>query len=156
MRLYVNGVEEGIAQSGVTLLGGGDRFRLGANTTFGGALGYFDGLIDDLRIYEVPLSPAEIVAIYSGATTVTIAATDSRANEANIDTGTFTVSRSNTSGNLVVNYTVSGTATSGSDYTGLSGSVTILDGQSTAKITVTPINDAAIDPGETVVLTLSP
>lgn len=155
MRLYVNGVEEGTAQSGITLLGNGDRFRLGTSTTYAGTFGYFDGLIDDLRIYEVPLSLAEIQALSAVATTVTIAASDSRANEANSDTGKFTITRSNSIGNLTVNYSVSGSATSGSDYTALSGSVIIASGQLSATVTVTPSNDAALDPGETVILTLS-
>ncbi|MBM4093016.1 MAG: hypothetical protein FJ276_26950, partial [Planctomycetes bacterium] len=54
-----------------------------------------------------------------------------------------------------VNYTVSGTATDGADYTSLSGSVTIGAGSANATITVTPIDDAAVEGNETVVLTLS-
>ncbi len=50
---------------------------------------------------------------------------------------------------------MSGTATSGSDYNSLSSSVTIASGSSTGTITVTPINDTAVESDETVIVTLS-
>ena len=53
-----------------------------------------------------------------------------------------------------MNYTVAGTATAGSDYTALAGSVVIPAGSLTATVTVTPINDTAVEPDETVVATL--
>ena len=56
---------------------------------------------------------------------------------------------------LTVNYTVGGTATAGSDYAALTGSVQIPAGAATATVTVTPINDTAVEPDETVVVTLS-
>jgi hypothetical protein len=95
------------------------------------------------------------LTITEGFATVTIAANDASAAENPADNGQFTVTRDTTDGNLTVNYTVSGTATSGSDYTALSGSVTIADGQSTATINVVPIDDSAIEDDETVVVTLS-
>jgi hypothetical protein len=87
---------------------------------------------------------------------VTIEATDSTVAENPVDTGEFTVTRTgDLIGDLVVSYDASaGTATAG-DYVALSGSVTIPDGQSTATITVTPIDDSDIDPGETVILTVT-
>ncbi|WP_373533702.1 FG-GAP-like repeat-containing protein [Microcoleus sp.] len=54
-----------------------------------------------------------------------------------------------------INYTVSGKATPGSDYTALSGSVTILTGQTTANINVIPVLDNVVDPSETVQITLT-
>lgn len=57
--------------------------------------------------------------------------------------------------NTVVAYTVSGTATSGSDYTALSGTVTIAAGATTATINIPVINDAAVEGNETVIITLS-
>ena len=56
---------------------------------------------------------------------------------------------------LTVSYTVSGTAAAGSDYAALSGSATIAAGATTATITVTPVNDTAVEGNETVVVTLS-
>ena len=88
--------------------------------------------------------------------TVTISATDPNASEAGPDTGIFAVTRSgSTSGALTVNYTVSGTAGAGSDYTALAGSVTLASGAASATITVTPIDDMAVEGNETVIVTLS-
>ena len=88
--------------------------------------------------------------------TVTIAATDSVATEAGPTTGTFTVTRTgSTATPLAVLYTVSGSAAAGSDYNALSGSVTIPTGSATATITVTPINDTAVESDQTVVATLA-
>ncbi len=89
--------------------------------------------------------------------TVTITATDGSAAEAPLGTGTLTVSRTgSTTAPLNVLYSVGGSATVGSDYTTLTGGVTIPAGQSTATITVTPINDNLVEGAETVVVTLSP
>ena len=54
-----------------------------------------------------------------------------------------------------LNYTLDGTATAGSDYTALSGTVTVPEGATTATILVTVIDDSVPEDGETVVLTLS-
>jgi gliding motility-associated-like protein len=56
---------------------------------------------------------------------------------------------------ITVNYTVSGTATSGTDYTALSGNVTIPAGQNSANLTVPVLNDAVYDDLETVIVTLN-
>ena len=88
--------------------------------------------------------------------TVMLTASDATATEANTTTGTFTVSRTgSTAAALTVNYTVSGTATPGSDYNTLSGTVTIPASAASATMTVTPINDTAIENNETVVATLA-
>ena len=55
---------------------------------------------------------------------------------------------------LTLAYTVGGTATAGSDYTALSGTVTVLAGATTATIPLTVIDDSAHESDETVVLTL--
>ena len=153
MRLYVNGKEDGVAQNGATLAAGGDRFRIGAKSP---NFSSFDGLIDDVQVFEMPLTATEIQSLYGRATVVTVAASDPRAAEANADAATFTIQRTNTRGKLVVDYTLGGTAASGTDYEPLSGSVTMADGQSSAKVSVTPIDDQANDPSETVVLSVSP
>ena len=87
--------------------------------------------------------------------TVTIAATDATATEAGATTGRFTLTRTGaTTAALTVNYTVAGTATAGSDYVALAGSMQIPAGAATATVTVTPVNDTAVEPNETVVATL--
>ena len=68
----------------------------------------------------------------------------------------FEVSLSAASGQPVsVSYaTVDGTAVAGSDYTALSGTVTIPAGQTSATINVAPLDDALAEPTETVIVTL--
>jgi hypothetical protein len=71
--------------------------------------------------------------------------------------GQFTLVRfGDTSNPLTVNYTITGTATSGADYTALSGTATFAAGESTATVSVTPLDDDLPEPSETVVLTLAP
>ncbi|GAA5129158.1 DNRLRE domain-containing protein [Luteolibacter yonseiensis] len=68
----------------------------------------------------------------------------------------FQVSRSGaTTGDQVVNYTVSGTATSGSDFTPLTGSVTIPAGAASAEIVVSLLKDSTLEQDETVIITLA-
>ena len=70
--------------------------------------------------------------------------------------GEFTLNLSKSvSTATVVSYTVSGTATPGSDYTPLSGSVTIGAYQTSATIAVPVIDDTLIDPNETVIVSLT-
>ena len=88
---------------------------------------------------------------------VSIAATTD-ANEAGPVDGQFTVTQSTTSAtNTVITYTVAGTAIAGgTDYTSLSGSVTVLAGDTTATIDVTGIvADALVEGIETVIVTLT-
>ena len=56
---------------------------------------------------------------------------------------------------LTLAYTVTGTATSGSDYTALSGTVSVPKGTTTATIPVKLIDDGVNENDETVVLTLT-
>ena len=89
---------------------------------------------------------------------VTVAASDASASETGPDTGTFTLTRTGSTTNpLTVYFTTSGTATSGSDYTALPASLVIPAGQSSATLTVTPIDDSLVEaaPSETIVLTLT-
>ena len=88
---------------------------------------------------------------------VTIAATDNTATEQGPTTGTLTVSRTgSTAASLTVFYSTGGTVTAGSDYQPLSGSVMIPAGQSSASITITPIDDAVVGEGnETVIAMLT-
>jgi hypothetical protein len=72
MTLYVNGVQEGAAQSLGTMWSGGDRYLLGANAAgnYGMAPeGYFNGAVDDVRLYNRALSPGEVASVYSATST---------------------------------------------------------------------------------------
>jgi len=87
---------------------------------------------------------------------VRVEATDPDAREQGADTGTFTLTRNDTNGSLTVNYTIGGTADLTSDYTiSQTGSVTFVNGQSTAIVTVTPVDDSeTFEFDETVTITL--
>jgi len=72
--------------------------------------------------------------------------------------GQFTVSLTERpTVDVVLNYNVTGTATPGTDYTGLSGSVTILatDPDLSVPINIIPVNDGLVEFDETVIVTLS-
>jgi hypothetical protein len=69
--------------------------------------------------------------------------------------GVLQFSRSDTGGSLTVSYAVGGTATAGADYTALSGSVTFPAGAATANVSVHALHDGLLDPGETVVATVT-
>ncbi|HLP63848.1 Calx-beta domain-containing protein [Flavobacterium sp.] len=75
---------------------------------------------------------------------------------------TFSLSATATS-NLTINFSVGGSATFGSDYSqsgaasfnASAGSVTILNGSSTATITLTPVGDSVLEANESILLTLT-
>ncbi|MBD1939810.1 Calx-beta domain-containing protein [Microcoleus sp. FACHB-68] len=77
------------------------------------------------------------------------------------DQGLYTVSRRDgagnpiTTGNLTVNYTSGGSAKVNNDYDALTGTIVIPEGQSTANITLNPVDDATVELTESVKLTLS-
>ena len=79
------------------------------------------------------------------------------AGETPTNNGQFTVSLTQASStDTVVTYTVAGTATGGTDYTALTGTVTILAGQTSAVIDVSGIvDDTLVEANETVVVTLT-
>lgn len=106
------------------------------------------GSEDGLSIDDFSITPGT-----GATTTVSVSATTPGA-EPNTD-GAFTVTLSSTSASdVVVTYTVGGTATAGSDYTALSGTVTVLAGQLTAQIPVDVLDDPDAEPVETVTVTL--
>ncbi len=88
----------------------------------------------------------------------TVIATDDVAGESPLNTGKFTISlaTTNTTGSdIIINYSLSGTATAGVDYTGLTGSTSIANGQISKILTLTPINDTEVEPTETAILTIT-
>ena len=66
-----------------------------------------------------------------------------------------TVSGGTSTAEVVVSYAVGGTAESGSDYTAPSGMLTLAAGATSGTITVETLDDMVLDPGETLVVTLS-
>jgi hypothetical protein len=87
---------------------------------------------------------------------VSIAATDDVVDETGSNNGVYTVTLSNQSSSATtVSYTVSGTATSGTDFTALSGTVTIPANTSSAAINLTILTDVLVEADETVIVTLT-
>ncbi|MBU0664932.1 MAG: hypothetical protein KJ990_10360 [Proteobacteria bacterium] len=110
---------------------------------------------DDAAITVGAPSAATVTITDNDTATVSIATTDASGSEAGPDHGQFTVTQTATSSTATtVHYTVTGTATPGTDYTALSGSVTIPAGSTTAPINVTVINDAIVEASETVIVTI--
>ena len=75
----------------------------------------------------------------------------------------YTFTRGDSSGELTVNFSIGGTATFNTDYTQTgaasftppTGTVTFADGSLTATVTVDPSSDLAVEPDETVILTVT-
>jgi hypothetical protein len=87
--------------------------------------------------------------------TVGIAATDATASEQGDDRGVFTLTRTGpAAAPLTVHYAVAGTASNRTDYIYIDGTVTFAPGSATATLEVLPIDDAAVEPAETVIVTL--
>ena len=85
---------------------------------------------------------------------VNIVATDPDAAEPS-DPGVFTISRlGDTSSAVTVRYGIGGTAINGVDYVQITNQVTMGVGVSAATVTITPIDDLALEGTETVTLTL--
>lgn len=86
---------------------------------------------------------------------VTVAVVDGAAAEAGLDPGRlrFTRTGGGVSAPLTVAYSVAGTATPAADFQALSGTVTFAAGSTTADVVVRPLDDAAYEPVETVLLT---
>ena len=104
-------------------------------------------------------SNSATVTIHDDESTVTITATDNSASEPGTDKGVFTFTRDNAGAALAVLYSTnsgqSGAATNGSDYSSLSGTVTIPSGSSSVALTLIPIDDSVAESDETVTLTIS-
>ena len=104
-----------------------------------------------------PTSATVVIGSEDGSVgDVSVTASDSAAAETPADSGQFTIARTNTTGAINVGYAMSGTASNGVDYTALSSSVRLEEGQSSAVVTVTPLDDGLIEDPETVILTLLP
>lgn len=138
------------------------NFAIQASSSARGAATTIAGMTSDHIGTSRPQEGAADIGAYEYAAggqlpIVTVTATDNLATEQDLNTGTFTFTRSGagTVGDLTVNYTVTGTATSGIDYVSLGTSIVIPDGQASATKTLTPLDDAAVEVDETVIVTVS-
>ncbi len=87
--------------------------------------------------------------------TVTVSLPDGNAAEPS-DTGKFRLTRTGitTLGTLAVKYIMGGSAINGTDYTQLTGTATIAQGQASVDVTLTPLPDEVIEGVETAVMTI--
>jgi hypothetical protein len=108
--------------------------------------------------YTVGPKNAATVTISDNEPLVTIARLHaaSEADPTGKGRGQFVVSRKgSTAADLVVSYTTAGTAGAG-DYAAMTGTVTILAGQTKAAIDLVPVSDTLLESAESVIVTLSP
>lgn len=168
MTYTVGGAAVNAADFGGTLPTGSATITNGSATTTVTIPVSGDTLVELNEAFTVTLSSPDNGYVVSGAPATSTITNDDSATisiakitdgaEANTPTnGKFRVTQTATSStDTTVSYTVSGTATSGTDFTALSGSVTILAGQTTADIDVTVLNDGTtLEPTETVIATLN-
>ncbi len=100
-------------------------------------------------------TPTTATVTISEMPVVSVAAFDSSAAEAGLDTGTFRLTRDgSTAAPLTVTVTLTGTALNGTDYVSVPLTVTFLAGQGTADVVITPIADAVVEGPETVILSV--
>ncbi len=171
--------------SDVTATGGGVDYTSTAETLiFAGTAGETkqyavplntDNIIEATETFTVSMgslvpvsAPGGVIDITDTATgnildddtaQVSINANDPNADEELSDPGQFTVTQSKqASVNTVISYTVASggiNADNGTDYTLLPGSITIPAGSTTATIDVAVVDDAIVEPNETVIITLN-
>ncbi|MDW3195752.1 MAG: YHYH protein [Cytophagales bacterium] len=68
---------------------------------------------------------------------------------------TISFNTDNTSGSaLTIRYTVSGSASSGTDYSAITGSISIPDGDTEASFSIEVLDDEAVEENETIIITL--
>jgi hypothetical protein len=65
MRLFVNGVEEGTAQTNIAINTGNGRWFIGSNSQ--GGMTWFDGQIDDVAIWHTAFDAVAVQALATGA-----------------------------------------------------------------------------------------
>lgn len=113
----------------------------------------------DNPLFSIDTPNNRSVDILDNDYTATISSSDDTAAEntpAN-NGATFVVDIGNpntTGGPLSVDYSIGGTAINGTDYANITGTVSIPNGQQTANIVITPVDDPIDEVTETVILTL--
>ena len=115
--------------------------------TLSSAAGAVNNKINFIRITDAPAA---------GAPLVSVRASDASAAEPGTNTARFVLTRTggDLSRQLDVSYHLGGTAANGTDYSRLSGWVTIRAGRASTTVTVTPRDDASAEGYETVTLTV--
>jgi sugar lactone lactonase YvrE len=125
----------------------------------------FNGLIDELSVYNRALTPGEIVGIFKAGSDGKVLSPIAVDNPSAIEvpagttqTETFTITRTGSlTGPLTVNWaTADDTAKAGTDYVSASGTVTFADGQATQTVQVTIDGSNTDGPNKTFKLVATP
>jgi hypothetical protein len=107
--------------------------------------------------YLIGTQNTATVTIADDPPVVSVTATDPDASEAGPDSGVFTFTR--TGGNLAAALTVgfsrAGTATNTSDYANIGFSITIPANTAQVMVIINPVDDAAVEGPETVIVTIT-
>lgn len=109
--------------------------------------------------YEIDLQGSATATLTSNdaASIVQVVAVDAIATETGPTPAAFRIQRTGgTAASLTVHFDTAGTATAGTDYTPLGGSVALPAGAFFVDVPVTAIDDAEIEPDETITLNLLP
>ncbi|HLF84050.1 MAG TPA: C25 family cysteine peptidase [Blastocatellia bacterium] len=175
-KIYLNGVEQAITAAGVGahIASSGSALYLGtqnAGSPYYGARVSFNGVIDEVEIFNRALSATEIRSLANAGnagkchtSTVTVAVSPASAAEDGANNLVYTFTRNgDITGALTANFSVGGTANSSNDYaqtgaasfTPPTGTVTFNAGSSTAIVTIDPTVDTTDEPDEAVVLTVT-
>jgi hypothetical protein len=171
MSLYVNGALA--ARTTTDLRPSGDLTGSNPGVGIGNTGGYpgtstnspFNGLIDELSVYNRALTPGEVQGIYKagsdGKVFSPIAVDGPSVLEGAVATTTpmtFTITRTGSlSGTMTVSYmTADDTAIAGTDYVATSGSFTFADGQATQPVQVTVNGNNTDEPNKTFKLIVTP
>ncbi len=110
----------------------------------------FNGLVDELSVYNRALTPSEVFGIYKAGSDGKVISPITVDDPSVVDGSggattpmTFTITRTGSlSGSLTVNWaTADDTAIAGTDYVAASGAVTFADGQATQTVTVTTLDN---------------
>ncbi|MBK1986192.1 M10 family metallopeptidase C-terminal domain-containing protein [Sphaerospermopsis aphanizomenoides BCCUSP55] len=119
-------------------------------------LGLGSGRSVTVKDYYLVAASNRLNILFSNSNTLSIAKTTD-GSETGPASSVFTLTRTgDLTASLNVSYTLSGTATVGSDYTNpQAGTVTFAAGAATTTITLPTINDAVVDPNETISATIT-
>ncbi len=142
-KVYVDGVEVFVTSE----LSGKIPFPT-QQLTIGGIDNFFDGMIDDVRIYNRALDAGEVDLLTNlgppSPGTIQFANNSYTVNENDGTVSVEIVRVGGSEGTVTVDYnTVDGSAIEPFDYTDTSGFATFVDGQTSAYITIPIINDSA-------------
>jgi hypothetical protein len=152
LTLYLNGALSGSQPTLSTTLNAASTPLTLSSTTEP-----YNGLLDDVRVYNYALSQGEIQGLVTSVTQATTIAVwfGSNASEPSAP-GSFTIVRSGNTNAVSVNISMSGTATAGADYQAVTTPVNFGSGVSSVQVPITPIDDLTGEGTETVILNILP